>query len=113
MRKPTPIKSSRRAIDSESSRTELDDLRDLREPLGRFEGESLVAQDRVSFLVDLVGVREGLDNLVVCDPESPRGRGCADSQQRVPHLPPAPPAEVHHPSRTYAALLHAPTSVLR
>src|SRR3989440_10640138 len=105
MPKDAPIKSSRRATDSESSRTELDDLRDLREPLGRFEGESLVAEDRVSFLIDLMGVHEGLDDLVVRHAESPRGRGGADGQQRVPHLLPVPAVEVHHHDRPDAALL--------
>src|SRR5256885_11210766 len=113
MPKDAPIKSSRRATDSESSRTELDDLRDLREPLSRFEGESLVAQDRVSFLVDFVGVHEGLDNLVVRDPESPRGRGSADGQQRVPHLLPVPAAEVHHHDRPDTALLAVQPGFLR
>src|SRR5438132_14116225 len=97
-----PIKSSPRATDSVSSRTELDDLRDLREPLGRFEGESLVAQDRVPFFVDLVSVHEGLDDLVVRDSEGPGGRWGADGQQRVPHLLPVPAVEVHHHDRPYA-----------
>src|SRR5205807_2063917 len=99
MPKDAPIESSRRVTDSESSQTELDDLRDLREPLGRLEGESLVAQDRVPFLVDFVGVHEGLDDLIVGDPEGPGGRWGADRKQRVPHLLPVPAVEVHHHDR--------------
>src|SRR2546427_10200718 len=35
-----------------------DDLRDLREALGRFEGQPLISEDCVPFLVDLVRVDE-------------------------------------------------------
>src|SRR5437660_11863114 len=111
--KDAPIESSRRATDSESSQTELDDLRDLREALGRLEGESLVAQDRVPFLVDFVGVHEGLDDLVVGDPEGPGGRWGADRKQRVPHLLPVPAVEVHHHDRPDAALLPVQPGFLR
>src|SRR5438093_9683249 len=104
MPKDAPIESSRRATDSESSQTELDDLRDLREALGRLEGESLVAEDRVPFLIDLVRVDERLYDFVVRHAERPRRRRRADHEEGVPHLLPVPAVEVHHHDRPDSTL---------
>src|SRR5207247_4071236 len=57
MRRPTPIESARRATDSESSHTKLDDLRDFREALRRFEGAGLIPATRVPLPVHLVRVQ--------------------------------------------------------
>src|SRR5712692_3545345 len=73
-----------------------DDLRDFGKALRGFEREAFVSEDCVALLVDLMGVHEGLDHLVVRDTERSRRRRRADGQKRVPHLLPVPGVEVHH-----------------
>src|SRR5207244_4813338 len=83
MPKDAPIESSRRATDSESSQTELDDLRDLRRPLAASGGGSPAAQDGVRSLFVFLGWPGGRVILLLVDPGARGGRWAAVGKQRV------------------------------
>src|SRR6267378_1132593 len=113
MRKRTPIGLSRRGIDTESSRTDLDDFGNFRESLRRLECEAFVPEDCVPLLVDFVRMDESLDDLVVRHAKGPGGRRGADREERVPHLLPVPAVKVHHHDRPNTALLAVQRGLLR
>src|SRR3990170_483734 len=89
------------------------DLRDSREALGRVGGESLVPEDRVPFLVDLVRVDERFQDLFVRDAHRP-GRGRRPHRRpRGPERPPVPVVEGRHHDRSDADLLPVERGLLR
>src|SRR5438093_1054585 len=89
-----------------------DDLRDMRETLRGLVRDPRVPEDRVPLRVDLVRVDQRLEDLVVREPERPRGRRRPDREECVPDLLPVPAVEVHHHDRPDPALFHVEGGLL-